>query len=124
MAVISSGKLCINTVPGGSFWDWRALARVAYGKYAVSQPKGKTDWKIRLWICLETGSESDTMGLFDEDIPKKPESGKITVGEDLARLSEDELSERISALTEEINRTRQELEQRSTIRDAANSVFR
>ena len=64
------------------------------------------------------------MGLFDEDIPKKPESSKITVGEDLARVSEDELSERISALTEEINRTRQELEQRSTIRDAANSVFR
>jgi len=64
------------------------------------------------------------MSLFDEDIPKKPESGKITVGEDLARLSEDELSERITALREEINRTRQELEQRGTIRDAANSVFR
>ncbi|MET1412722.1 DUF1192 domain-containing protein [Roseibium sp. HPY-6] len=64
------------------------------------------------------------MSLFDEDVPKKLETGKITVGEELARLSEEELSERISALEAEINRTQQELEQRSTIRDAANSVFR
>ncbi|WP_305986838.1 DUF1192 domain-containing protein [Roseibium sp. MMSF_3544] len=63
------------------------------------------------------------MSLFDDDVPKKPESAKITVGEDLARLSEEELSERISALNEEINRTQRELEQRGTIRDAANSIF-
>ena len=63
------------------------------------------------------------MSLFDDDVPKKPETGKVTVGDDLSRLSEEELSERITALSEEINRTQKELEQRSTIRDAANSVF-
>ncbi|WP_299482910.1 DUF1192 domain-containing protein [uncultured Roseibium sp.] len=64
------------------------------------------------------------MSLFDEDVPKKLETGKITVGEELSSLSEEDLTERISALEAEINRTQQELEQRSTIRDAANSVFR
>jgi|GEM_PF-1399929 len=64
-----------------------------------------------------------TMGLFDEDVPKKSASGAITVGEDLSSLSETDLAERIEALTEEINRTRQELEQRGNIRDAANSFF-
>ena len=64
------------------------------------------------------------MSLFDDDVPKKNEPGKVTVGEDLTRLSEDELAERISALNEEINRTQRELEQRNTIRDAADSMFR
>ncbi|MEQ8778513.1 MAG: DUF1192 family protein [Roseibium album] len=63
------------------------------------------------------------MSIFDEDVPKKNETGKVIVGEDLSNLSEDELTERISALSEEINRTQRELEQRGTIRDAANSVF-
>ncbi|CTQ57394.1 uncharacterized small protein (DUF1192 family) [Labrenzia sp. EL_208] len=63
------------------------------------------------------------MSIFDEDVPKKNETGKVIVGEDLSSLSEDELTERISALSEEINRTQRELEQRGTIRDAANSVF-
>ncbi|WP_029060621.1 DUF1192 domain-containing protein [Labrenzia sp. DG1229] len=63
------------------------------------------------------------MSIFDEDVPKKNETGKVTVGEDISSLSEDELTERISALNEEINRTQRELEQRGTIRDAANSVF-
>ncbi|WP_434055427.1 MAG: DUF1192 domain-containing protein [Roseibium sp.] len=124
MAFISSGKFCIETIPVGSFWDWRAVTCVAYGKYAVSPLKEKTVQKIRMRFVVRNGSRNEAMGLFDEDIPKKPQSGKITVGEDLARLSEDELSERITALTEEINRTQQELEQRSTIRDAADSVFR
>ncbi len=64
------------------------------------------------------------MSLFEDDVPKKSEGGSITVGEELARLSEEELSERIEALQEEINRTRKELEQRGTIRDEANSIFR
>lgn len=68
-------------------------------------------------------AENETMGLFDEDVPRKSGSGAISVGEDLARLSENELTERIEALAGEINRTQKELEQRSTIRDAANSIF-
>lgn len=63
------------------------------------------------------------MSLFDDDIPKKPEQSKITVGEDLTRLSEDELRDRIEALSEEINRTKKTLEQRSTIRNAADAFF-
>ncbi|MHA7776429.1 DUF1192 domain-containing protein [Roseibium sp. M-1] len=63
------------------------------------------------------------MGLFDEDVPKKSSTGAVTVGEDLSSLSEAELAERIEALTGEINRTQRELEQRGTIRDAANSFF-
>ncbi|WP_306147804.1 MULTISPECIES: DUF1192 domain-containing protein [unclassified Roseibium] len=63
------------------------------------------------------------MGLFDDDIPKKQESNVVTVGEDLSRLSEDELQDRIEALTAEVNRTREALEQRSTIRNAADAFF-
>ncbi|MBO9426128.1 MULTISPECIES: DUF1192 domain-containing protein [Stappiaceae] len=63
------------------------------------------------------------MGLFDDDIPKKQEPNVVTVGEDLSRLSEDELQDRIEALTAEVNRTREALEQRSTIRNAADAFF-
>ncbi len=63
------------------------------------------------------------MNLFDEDVPKKSPPGAVTVGEELSRLSEAELQERIEALKGEINRTQKELEQRGTIRDAANSIF-
>ncbi|ASP36912.1 hypothetical protein CHH27_16165 [Labrenzia sp. VG12] len=63
------------------------------------------------------------MGLFDDDVPRKSETAEISVGQDLSRLSEEELSERIEALTEEINRTQKELEQRSTIRNAADAFF-
>lgn len=63
------------------------------------------------------------MGLFDDDIPKKQEPNVVTVGEDLSRLSEDELQDRIETLTAEVNRTREALEQRSTIRNAADAFF-
>ncbi|MBO9421264.1 DUF1192 domain-containing protein [Labrenzia sp. R4_2] len=63
------------------------------------------------------------MGLFDDDIPKKQEPNVVTVGEDLSRLSEDELHDRIEALTAEVNRTREALEQRGTIRNAADAFF-
>ncbi|MGV2977741.1 DUF1192 domain-containing protein [Roseibium alexandrii] len=63
------------------------------------------------------------MGHFDDDIPKKQEPNVVTVGEDLSRLSEDELQDRIEALTREVNRTREALEQRSTIRNAADAFF-
>jgi uncharacterized small protein (DUF1192 family) len=63
------------------------------------------------------------MGLFDDDIPKKQEPNVVTVGEDLSRLSEDELRDRIGALTAEVNRTREALEQRRTIRNAADAFF-
>ncbi len=63
------------------------------------------------------------MGLFDDDIPKKQEPNVVTVGEDLSRLSEDELRDRIEALAEEVNRTKEALEQRGTIRNAADAFF-
>ena len=63
------------------------------------------------------------MSLFDDDVPRKSAGGAVTVGEDLSRLSEEELSERIEALTAEINRTQKELEQRSNIRNAADAFF-
>ncbi len=63
------------------------------------------------------------MSLFDEDVPKKPSAGAITVGEDLSTLSEGDLALRVEALREEINRTQKEIEQRGNIRDAANSLF-
>lgn len=63
------------------------------------------------------------MSLFDEDVPRKSATGAVTVGEDLSRLSEEELKERIEALAGEINRTQKELEQRGTIRNAADSLF-
>ncbi|GAB4515707.1 MAG: hypothetical protein Tsb0019_14630 [Roseibium sp.] len=66
---------------------------------------------------------SETMSLFDEDVPRKSATGAVTVGEDLSRLSEEELKERIEALAGEINRTQKELEQRGTIRNAADSLF-
>ncbi|TYC60523.1 DUF1192 domain-containing protein [Rhodobacterales bacterium] len=63
------------------------------------------------------------MSLFDDDVPKKSAAAAITVGEDLGKLSETDLAERIEALAGEIERTKSELEQRSTIRDAANAFF-
>lgn len=63
------------------------------------------------------------MSLFDDDVPRKSAGGAITVGEDLSRLSEEELGERIEALNGEINRTQKELEQRGTIRNAADAFF-
>lgn len=63
------------------------------------------------------------MSLFDDDIPKKPKESPITVGDDLSRLSETELRERIEALAQEINRTQETLEQRSTIRNEADAFF-
>ncbi|MEP1934114.1 MAG: DUF1192 domain-containing protein [Roseibium sp.] len=64
------------------------------------------------------------MNLFDEDVPKKPKLADITVGQDLSRLSEEELTKRIEALTDEINRTQRTLEQRGNIRDEADAFFR
>lgn len=63
------------------------------------------------------------MSFFDEDVPRKSAGGAITVGEDLSSQSEEELRERIEALTAEINRTQKELEQRGTIRNAADAFF-
>ncbi|MEO9527410.1 DUF1192 domain-containing protein [Roseibium sp.] len=63
------------------------------------------------------------MGLFDDDVPRKPGTGAISVGEDLSQLSEVDLRDRIEALTGEIKRTQGELEQRGTIRHAANAIF-
>ncbi|GAA0776795.1 DUF1192 domain-containing protein [Roseibium denhamense] len=64
------------------------------------------------------------MGLFDEDVPKKSPFETISVGDNLERLSEDELAERIKALKGEIERTQAALEQRGNIRNAADAFFK
>ncbi|MEP3049123.1 MAG: DUF1192 domain-containing protein [Roseibium sp.] len=64
------------------------------------------------------------MSIFDEDVPKKSKPSEISVGQDLSRLSEEELSERIEALTAEINRTQRTIEQRGNIRNEADAFFK
>lgn len=59
----------------------------------------------------------------EDDRPLKPLETQIVVGEDLTRLSEEELQERIGRLEAEIIRTRETLSQRGTVRDAADALF-
>jgi uncharacterized small protein (DUF1192 family) len=96
---------------------------LAYGKFdrTVFERNRNTQTFHRTNALHAPGNE--TMSLFDEDVPKKSKPGTITVGEDISSLSESDLAERIGALGDEINRTQKELEQRGTIRDAANSIF-
>lgn len=48
----------------------------------------------------------------------------VVVGEDLSRLSVDELTRRIERLTEEISRTERERAARGGVRAAADALFR
>ncbi|MBC2861093.1 DUF1192 domain-containing protein [Stappia sp. 28M-7] len=48
----------------------------------------------------------------------------VVVGEDLSRLSVDELTRRIERLTEEISRTERERDARGGVRAAADALFR
>lgn len=64
------------------------------------------------------------MGLFDEETPKSAKPNVPHVAEDLSRLSEDDLTQRIEQLREEIARTEAELQKRSKIRSDADALFR
>lgn len=63
------------------------------------------------------------MSIFDEDGPAKPRKEQVIVGEDLSNHSEEDLAERITALEEEISRTKEILQSRSNIRNEAESLF-
>lgn len=63
------------------------------------------------------------MGLFDDDLPKTPTGSRIVVGEDVSAHSEKDLTERITALEQEIDRVRGLLNNRGKIRDTAESLF-
>ena len=62
------------------------------------------------------------MSLFDDDRPQKKVMHEI--GSDLSLLSVDELTQRITLLTEEIARLEAERTRKSASRSAAESLFR
>jgi uncharacterized small protein (DUF1192 family) len=62
------------------------------------------------------------MALFDEEPVKKPAAH--TIGEDLARLSVDELTERIELLKAEIKRLDEAIEAKRASRSSADTFFR
>lgn len=63
------------------------------------------------------------MALFDEELPKKKKTAH-EMGEDLAKLSVDELGERIGLLTAEIERLQAELDRKRASAQAAESFFK
>ena len=63
------------------------------------------------------------MALFDEELPKKKKAGH-EIGEDLAKLSVDELGERIGLLTAEIERVKAALDEKRASAQAAESFFK
>jgi len=63
------------------------------------------------------------MALFDEELPKRKKTVH-EVGEDLAKLSVDELEERIGILTAEIDRLKAEIEAKRASAQAAQSFFK
>ncbi|MXN65370.1 DUF1192 family protein [Stappia sp. GBMRC 2046] len=60
----------------------------------------------------------------DDDLPLITPGVEIRVGDDLARLSVNELDERLAALEHEIERVRKERDDRSGVRAAADAIFR
>lgn len=62
------------------------------------------------------------MALFDEE-PVKAPAGHV-VGQDVARLSVDDLTGRIALLKAEIVRLEAELAKRGSVKSAAESLFR
>jgi len=62
------------------------------------------------------------MALFD-DVPVE-KSAPHKLGEDLARLSIDELNDRIGLLEAEVQRLREEIRAKAASRDAASSFFK
>ena len=61
------------------------------------------------------------MDLEEDRRPKKPD---ITIGEDLAMLSVEELKRRITVLEAEIERLKMAVADKQKSREAANSVFK
>lgn len=61
-----------------------------------------------------------------DEFDSKPSTvaAAVVVGEDLSRLSVDELTRRIERLTEEISRTEREREARGGVLAAADALFR
>lgn len=62
------------------------------------------------------------MPIEDDDRPRKKISHEI--GQDLSLLSVEELSERITLLTDEIERLKQAMSKKRASKDAANSIFK
>jgi uncharacterized small protein (DUF1192 family) len=62
------------------------------------------------------------MAIEDDDKPRKKVSHEI--GQDLALLSVEELSERIALLTSEIERLQAAIARKRASKDAANSFFK
>jgi uncharacterized small protein (DUF1192 family) len=62
------------------------------------------------------------MALFDEELPKR--KAGITIGEDLGRLSIDELRDRIATLQAEIGRVDEALRQKQSSQGAAEAFFK
>ncbi|MTI00157.1 DUF1192 domain-containing protein [Roseibium sp. RKSG952] len=63
------------------------------------------------------------MNIFDDDGLKPAKAVEIVVGQDLSKLSEKDLTERISSLEAEIERTRDTLKHRGSVRSAADALF-
>jgi uncharacterized small protein (DUF1192 family) len=61
---------------------------------------------------------------MEMDEERKVKSPEIVIGEDLAKLSVEELSRRIGVLDQEIARYRSAIAEKQKSRDAANSVFK
>jgi len=59
--------------------------------------------------------------MFDDLEPEKPAG--MMLGEDLSRLSCEDLEERLEALDREKERVSRELESKRAGKDAANSIF-
>jgi uncharacterized small protein (DUF1192 family) len=62
------------------------------------------------------------MAIEDDDRPRKKISHEI--GQDLSLLSVEELSERVTLLTSEIERLREAMTKKRASKDAANSFFK
>jgi uncharacterized small protein (DUF1192 family) len=63
------------------------------------------------------------MPIFDEE-PPRPKATAHTVGEDLSKLSEDELADRVEILRNEIARIEAALAEKRAVRAAAATFFK
>jgi uncharacterized small protein (DUF1192 family) len=65
------------------------------------------------------------MALFDDELAAGPaRKASHEIGQDLSRLSVEELGERVALLQEEIERLKREADRKSKQRSAANLLFR
>jgi len=72
----------------------------------------------------DAGMARETTMPFIEEEPQRKKPAAHTVGDDLSRLSEDELAERIAILREEVARIEATLGAKKASRTAAASFFR